>query len=67
MNQDIQSKILTALKGRTISIVLLNGDTIEGKLANYDIYTIVVDDYLIYKHAISSITPSAKFRAKEVK
>ena len=56
----------------TIVIYLINGFQIKGYVKGFDNYTVVVDSegrqQLIYKHAISTISPSVpvRFNTEEV-
>ena len=56
----------------TIVIYLINGFQIKGQVKGFDNYTVVVDSegrqQLIYKHAISTISPSVpvRFNTEEV-
>ena len=56
----------------TIVIYLMNGFQIKGQVKGFDNYTVVVDSegrqQLIYKHAISTISPfvPVRFNTEEV-
>ena len=64
MTQNLQDRFLELLCSQNIAVTvyLLNGYQIKGVITGFDNFTIVVSDGtrqdLIYKHAISSITPS---------
>ena len=50
-----------AINGKAVSIFLINGIRLEGKICTYDDEVIILEskgvDQLIYKHAIASIIP----------
>ena len=55
----------TARKRRVkVTIFLINGVRIQGKIRSFDTFTILVEDgrqqTLVYKHAISTIVPAEK-------
>jgi host factor-I protein len=57
----------TARKRRVkVTIFLINGVRIQGKIRSFDTFTILVEDgrqqTLVYKHAISTIVPSEKLQ-----
>ena len=57
----------TARKRREkVTIFLINGVRIQGKIRSFDTFTILVEDgrqqTLIYKHAISTIVPAEKLQ-----
>lgn len=57
----------TARKRRVkVTIFLINGVRIQGKIRSFDTFTILVEDgrqqTLIYKHAISTIVPAEKLQ-----
>jgi host factor-I protein len=62
--QNLQDRFLELLCSQSIAVTvyLLNGYQIKGMITGFDNFTIVVSDGgredLIYKHAISTITPS---------
>ncbi len=64
MTQNLQDRFLESLCSQSIAVTvyLLNGYQIKGVIMGFDNFTIVVSDGtrqdLIYKHAISTITPS---------
>jgi host factor-I protein len=64
MTQNLQDRFLELLCSQNIAVTvyLLNGYQIKGVIMGFDNFTIVVSDGtrqdLIYKHAISTITPS---------
>ncbi len=64
MTQNLQDRFLELLCSQNIAVTvyLLNGYQIKGVITGFDNFTIVVSDGtrqdLIYKHAISTITPS---------
>lgn len=64
LTQNLQDRFLESLCSQSIAVTvyLLNGYQIKGVIMGFDNFTIVVSDGtrqdLIYKHAISTITPS---------
>jgi host factor-I protein len=57
----------TARKRRVkVTIFLINGVRIQGKIRSFDTFTILVEDgrqqTLVYKHAISTIVPTEKLQ-----
>lgn len=70
---NIQDYILnTARKEKIeITVYLLNGVPLKGKVTSFDNFTIIIENdnkqQLIYKHAVSTIIPSKiiKFQAEE--
>jgi len=57
----------TARKRRVkVTIFLINGVRIQGKIRSFDTFTILVEDgrqqTLVYKHAISTIVPVEKLQ-----
>ena len=52
----------------TVKVHLVDSSDIEGKIAAFDNFTLIISDdeqpqqYLIYKHAIATITPSGRVR-----
>ena len=60
--QNIQDAFLnTARRDKTtVSVHLLHGATLTGKIRSFDKFSVLVDasgqDFLIFKHAISTIT-----------
>jgi host factor-I protein len=49
-----------------VTIFLINGVRIQGKIRSFDTFTILVEDgrqqTLVYKHAISTIVPAEKLQ-----
>ncbi|SHK21365.1 RNA chaperone Hfq [Thermocrinis minervae] len=47
-----------------VTIYLLNGIRLQGRIRSFDLYTILLEDgrqqTLVYKHAITTIVPSEK-------
>ena len=43
----------------TVSIQLMNGETLEGRIKNFDRFAVIVElsgaDHMLFKHAIASI------------
>lgn len=62
----LQDKFLTALQQQEtmVTVFLMNGFQIRGTVGAFDPFTVVVHSdgkqNLIYKHAISTITPTAQ-------
>ena len=65
-NINLQDIFLNKVRKENISITiyLVNGFQLKGHVKGFDSYTIVLESdgkqQLIYKHAISTITPSKK-------
>ncbi|MCH7905612.1 MAG: RNA chaperone Hfq [Armatimonadetes bacterium] len=54
---------MNGLRGKTIKVVFLNGESMTGKLHSFSTFVLVVGNSLLYKHAIAEITPvGAEFR-----
>jgi host factor-I protein len=68
MSYRLQEAFLnTARKRRVkVTIFLINGVRIQGKVRSFDTFTILVEDgrqqTLVYKHAISTIVPAEKLQ-----
>jgi host factor-I protein len=68
MSYKLQEAFLnTARKRRVkVTIFLINGVRIQGKIRSFDTFTILVEDgrqqTLVYKHAISTIVPAEKLQ-----
>jgi host factor-I protein len=62
--QNLQDRFLGLIRsqGIPVTIYLLNGYQIKGQIIGFDSFTLMVSDGtkqdLIYKHAISTITPT---------
>jgi host factor-I protein len=57
---DIQGIMLRKFLGETVTVFLVNGMRMIGKLTAHDRFSIVIDNrLLVYKHAISTIQPGA--------
>lgn len=59
----------TARKSRVkVSIYLVNGVRLQGKIKSFDLFTILLEDSkqqtLVYKHAITTIVPHEKLEIK---
>ncbi|MDR5658151.1 RNA chaperone Hfq [Serpentinicella sp. ANB-PHB4] len=69
-NINLQDLLLNELRKESIptTIYLVNGFQIKGYVKGFDNYTILLDSdgkqQLIYKHAISTITPSQLINLK---
>lgn len=61
IQMNVQDHFLNKLRreGQKITVLLLNGERIEGKISGFDTFSIIIDDgsesKLLYKHAISMI------------
>ena len=72
---NIQDYILNTARKEKIelTIYLLNGVPLKGKVTSFDNFTIIIENEskqnLIYKHAVSTIIPSKiiKFQHEEIK
>ncbi len=70
MNQqiNIQDNFLNEVKinNSEVTVYLINGYKMKGKIVGYDNFIIVIDsegkEILVYKHAISTIIPSEYIR-----
>jgi len=66
MPYNLQESFLnTARKRRVrVTIYLVNGVRLQGRIRSFDIYTILLEDgrqqTLVYKHAITTIIPAEK-------
>ena len=64
----LQEAFLNTARKRKVkvTIFLINGARIQGKLRSFDTFTILVEDgrqqTLVYKHAISTIVPAEKLQ-----
>ncbi len=64
IQMNVQDHFLNTLRreGQKITVLLLNGERIEGKISGFDTFSIIIDDgsqsKLLYKHAISMIAKS---------
>lgn len=60
MNQCEQDKFLQTIQNKYVTIFLMNGHKLQGKIIAYDTFSVIVEydckNQLIYKHAISTIT-----------
>lgn len=66
---DLQTLMLKQLLGKTVTVYMMNGIRLEGKLTGYDQFTLILDyQSLLYKHAISTIlqgtTRNQKYKEK---
>jgi len=68
MSYRLQEAFLNTARKRKVkvTIFLINGVRIQGKIRSFDTFTILVEDgrqqTLIYKHAISTIVPAEKLQ-----
>lgn len=64
-NTDLQDLILTRAKAerRNVTLFLMNGFQLRGQIVGFDPFVVVVNtdgkQQMIYKHAISTISPEA--------
>jgi len=63
----LQETLLNALcqEQVPVSVSLMNGSELEGQIASFDQYSILLEipaRHLVYKHAIFSIVPSRDFK-----
>ncbi|MFZ8861520.1 MAG: RNA chaperone Hfq [Thermocrinis sp.] len=64
----LQEAFLNTARKRKVkvTIFLINGVRIQGKVRSFDTFTILVEDgrqqTLVYKHAISTIVPAEKLQ-----
>jgi host factor-I protein len=64
----LQEAFLNTARKRKVkvTIFLINGVRIQGKIRSFDTFTILVEDgrqqTLVYKHAISTIVPAEKLQ-----
>lgn len=64
--QNIQDAFLNTARREKYGIVinLMRGETLAGRIKSFDKFSVLLDtggqDYLIFKHAISTITQSRK-------
>jgi host factor-I protein len=68
MSYKLQEAFLNTARKRKVkvTIFLINGVRIQGKVRSFDTFTILVEDgrqqTLVYKHAISTIVPAEKLQ-----
>jgi host factor-I protein len=68
MSYRLQEAFLNTARKRKVkvTIFLINGVRIQGKIKSFDTFTILVEDgrqqTLVYKHAISTIVPAEKLQ-----
>jgi host factor-I protein len=68
MSYKLQEAFLNTARKRKVkvTIFLINGVRIQGKIRSFDTFTILVEDgrqqTLVYKHAISTIVPAEKLQ-----
>ena len=67
---ELQEAFLTDLLDRLVTVYLVNGIKLTGKVRQFDPYTLLLQnmdgiDSLIFKHAISPITPGAPVMTRE--
>jgi len=61
----VQTRILNALIDKNVRVTFLDGSSLEGKLSGFDIYSVVVANEMLFKHAIARIKQQAQFRKKK--
>jgi len=68
MSYRLQEAFLNTARKRKVkvTIFLINGVRIQGKVRSFDTFTILVEDgrqqTLVYKHAISTVVPAEKLQ-----
>jgi len=66
---ELQIEFLTANLGHPVTVFLMNGIKLVGKLRQFDVYTLLLSgdagDSLIFKHATSTIIPGASVVSRE--
>jgi host factor-I protein len=68
MSYRLQEAFLNTARKRKVkvTIFLINGVRIQGRVRSFDTFTILVEDgkqqTLVYKHAISTIVPAEKLQ-----
>jgi host factor-I protein len=68
MSYKLQEAFLNTARKRKVkvTIFLINGVRIQGRVRSFDTFTILVEDgrqqTLVYKHAISTIVPAEKLQ-----
>lgn len=66
----LQDAFLAEIKrqGATVTIYLVNGFQLRGTVVGFDAFTIVLEyenrPHLVYKHAVSTISPQGSFSLK---
>ena len=68
--QELQRVFLTDMQDRLVTVYLVNGIRLVGKVRQFDSYTLLLQDTdgrdsLIFKHAISTIIPGAPVVTRE--
>jgi host factor-I protein len=68
--QELQRVFLTDMKDRLVTVYLVNGIKLVGKVRQFDHYTLLLQgadgiESLIFKHAISTILPGAPAVTRE--
>jgi len=68
--QELQTAFLTDMQDRLVTVYLVNGIKLVGKLRQHDQYTLLLQgadgiDSLIFKHATSTIIPGAPVVSRE--
>jgi host factor-I protein len=69
--QNLQDPFLNALRKEhvPVSIYLVNGIKLQGKIDSFDQYVIMLKNtvsQMVYKHAISTIVPARQVRLSQV-
>ncbi len=68
MSYKLQEAFLNAARKQRVNVTvyLINGIRLQGKIKSFDIYTILLEDKkqqtLVYKHSITTIVPSEKLQ-----
>lgn len=68
--QELQTAFLADMLDRTVTVYLVSGIKLSGKVRQFDQYTLLLQgadgiDSLIFKHAISTVTSGASVMTRE--
>jgi host factor-I protein len=64
---NIQDQFLNRLRKERVTVVveLITGEKVEGLITSFDNFILIINERLIYKHAISSVYPREKRRVDQ--
>jgi host factor-I protein len=64
---NIQDQFLNRMRKERVTVVveLLTGERVEGLITSFDNFILIINERLIYKHAISSVFPQEKKRVDQ--
>jgi host factor-I protein len=64
---NIQDQFLNRMRKERVTVVveLITGERVEGLITSFDNFSLIINERLIYKHAISSVCPREKRRMDE--